>query len=625
MVYDDQPQSRSILGAVPANSGACQFRVWAPQADRLEVRIISPEEQVINLEKQERGYFMGTADDVRIGSLYFYAFKHGFQRPDPASRFQPNGVHGPSQVFNPSDSRWKAEGWRGLPLEQYIIYELHVGTYTPAGTFDAIIPLLPKIRSLGVTAIEVMPISQFPGSRNWGYDGVHPFAVQNTYGGPSEFQRWIDAVHQAGMAVVLDVVYNHLGPEGNYLADFGPYFSNRYRTPWGPAINFDGPGSDEVRHFFIENALYWLQDFRVDALRLDAIHGIFDFSAKPFLSELSEAVHALAQSSSRQIHLIAESDLNDVRVPRPPDFGGFGLDAQWNDDFHHSLHVLLTGEREGYYQDYGKVSHLAKAFKEGFVYSGQYSQFRGRRHGNSSSDVEASQLVVFAQNHDQVGNRMRGERLAGIASFEALKLAAGTVILSPFIPLLFMGEEYGEKAPFQYFTSHSSPELIEAVRKGRREEFARFQWPEGAPDPQSESTFLAAKLDHQARSREPHRTLEQFYRRLIELREGLPSLRRRSKRFCEVLEFEELLVLCMRRWTEAEQAQVIFNFNSRPVPLSLYLACGAWRKVLDSAEEQWYGPGSPAPSDIHSNGESRLTVPATSVVVLIHSHVWGSS
>jgi len=334
------------------------------------------------------------------------------------------------------DFRWDDHLWEGIPLQAYVLYEIHVGTFTPEGTFDAVITHLDELKELGITAIELMPNAQFSGARNWGYDGVFPFAVQSSYGGPWGLKRLVNACHQKEVAVVLDVVYNHLGPEGNYLGDFGPYFTDRYRTPWGHAINFDGPHSDEVRRFFIENALYWITEFHIDALRIDAVHAILDFSAEHFLRELASAVNKRARSLNRRVYIIAESALNDTEVIRSRKLGGHGLDAQWNDDFHHALHTLLTKEEKGYYKDFGRFKHLVKAFSDGFVYSGEYSPYRGRRHGNSSRHIPADRFVVFAQNHDQVGNRMRGERLSSLVSFEGLKLAAGTVILSPYIPLL---------------------------------------------------------------------------------------------------------------------------------------------------------------------------------------------
>src|SRR6185503_2081252 len=394
---------------------------------------------------------------------------------------------------------WQDQTWKGLPLPDYLIYELHVGTFTAEGTFDAAISYLDGLRELGITAIELMPVAQFPGNRNWGYDGVYPYAVQNSYGGPLALKRLVQACHERGLAAILDVVYNHLGREGNYLRELGHYFTDRYRTPWGDAVNFDGPHSDEVRRFFIENALYWITEFHFDALHLDAAHPIFEHSARPFLAELSEAVHRRGEELHRLVYLIPEISMNDVRLILPRQQGGCGCDAQWNDDFHHSLHTLLTGERTGYYQDFGRIEHLVKSLREGFVYTGQDSQYRQRRHGNSARAVPSRRFVICCQNHDQVGNRQLGERLSQLVSFEDLKLAAAVVLLSPCIPLLFMGEEYGETAPFLYFISHSDPDLIEAVRQGRRAEFAAFDWRGEVPDPQDEATFLSAKLRHELR------------------------------------------------------------------------------------------------------------------------------
>ena len=447
------------------------------------------------MARRRRGYHEVLVDGVEPGTLYRYRLDGTLERPDPASRCQPEDVHGPSQVVD-SHFDWDDSAWCGIPLREYILYELHVGTFTPEGTFEAIIPYLPELKALGITAIELMPIAQFPGQRNWGYDGVYPFAVQHSYGGPDGLKRLVQACHRHGLAVVLDVVYNHLGPDGNYLGDYGPYFTERYKTPWGGALNFDGPYSDEVRRFFIDNALFWVTEFRIDALRLDAVHAILDHSAQPFLQELGLALQARAEHMNRRIYAIAESALNDTRIIRSRELGGYGLDAQWNDDFHHALRVLLTDDRGGYYQDFGELGHLAKAFREGFVYAGDYSAYRRRRHGHSSRHMPAQQFVVFAQNHDQVGNRMFGERLSQLVSLEALKLAASAVLLSPFIPLLFMGEEYGEVAPFQYFISHLDPQLVDAVRRGRREEFAAFAWQGEPPDPQDIATFQRAKLDH---------------------------------------------------------------------------------------------------------------------------------
>ncbi|MHB8067051.1 MAG: malto-oligosyltrehalose trehalohydrolase [Desulfobaccales bacterium] len=599
--------SKCGLGATYLGGDLCGFLVWAPLISRVEVHILSPEEQMVPLKKVSRGYHYGVVPMVKPGSRYFYRLDGNTERPDPASKFQPEGVHGPSQVIDPHFV-WEELHWSGIPFSHYVLYELHVGTFTAQGTFDAIVPHLDELKDLGITAIEIMPVAQFPGDRNWGYDGVYPFAVQNSYGGPEGLKRLVNACHQRGLAVILDVVYNHLGPEGNYLLDFGPYFTDRYHTPWGAAINFDGPDSDEVRRFYIENALYWVMEFRLDALRLDAVHGIFDFSALHFLQELASTVHDQAERLNRRIYVIAESDLNDVRLVRPPELGGYGLDAQWNDDFHHALHTLLTGEGTGYYKDFGRIQDLAKAFAEGFVYSGEYSPARRRRHGNTSKDLAARRLVVCAQNHDQVGNRLKGDRLSALVSFEGLKLAAAVVLLSPFIPLLFMGEEYGETAPFPYFVSHSDPDLIEVVRRGRREEFAYLQGADEPPDPQEEATRQSASLDHSLRHQGKHRLLYKLYQELIKLRNETRAGAGLSKDRLEVVCLERESTLVVRRWGREEQFAAIFHFGDTAVSVNVPLPSGRWLKRLASGEERWNGPGPDLPTVLHSDGKVSVTL-----------------
>jgi maltooligosyltrehalose trehalohydrolase len=604
------------LGADYLGGGRCCFTVWAPFTDKVEVRIISPRESIVELDKDGQGYHQGVIEEVEPGTLYLYRLGGGKERPDPASRFQPQGVHGPSQIVNP-DFSWNDHSWVGLALRDSIIYELHVGTFTPEGTFEAIIPHLQNLKNLGITAIELMPVAQFPGSRNWGYDGTYPFAVQNSYGGPVGLKHLINGCHQVGLGVVLDVVYNHLGPEGNYLADFGPYFTDRYRGPWGHPINFDGPYNDEVRRFFVENGLYWVEEFHLDGLRIDAVHGILDFSAYPFLEELAVTVHDLAERLNRRVYLIAESDLNDSRIVRSRELGGFGIDAQWNDDFHHALHTVFTKEDTGYYQDFGELQHLVKAFREGFVYGGDYSIYRKRRHGNSSRRLTAEKFVVFSQNHDQVGNRAQSERLSALVSFEALKLAAAVVLLSPFVPLLFMGEEYGETAPFYYFVSHSDADLVEAVRRGRREEFVAFRWQGEPPDPQDQATFLQCKLDPELRFQGQHELLCSFYRELIRLRRESPPLKVLDKERLEVTGLEEEKVLWWRRWNEEQQVAAVFHFGKQARSLSLPLPEGSWRKQLDSADSLWDGPGSTVSSEVVSQGKVSLSLPAESCVLLM--------
>jgi maltooligosyltrehalose trehalohydrolase len=599
------------LGASWTRAG-CQFRVWAPNAQRVEVRVLDPEERLLPMNRDAVGYWLAEAGDVAPGTRYFYRLDAGQDRPDPASRHQPEGVHGPSKVVG-AGFGWTDDAWRGIPLQKYIIYELQIGTFTAEGTFDGAIARLPDLVDLGVTAIEIMPVAQFPGERNWGYDGVLPFAVQDSYGGPDGLKRLVDAAHAAGLAVILDVVYNHLGPEGNYFSDFGPYFTDRYRSPWGAAMNFDGPGSDEVRRYFIENAVYWLRDFHIDALRLDAVHAMLDFSAGTFLEEMAGVVAREGIELNRQVFLIAESDLNDSRVVRTSEEHGFGLDAQWADDLHHALHVLLTGERQGYYEDFaGAAGHppplrlLAGALADGVLYQGQYAPARGRRHGNSFAGIPAHRLVVCAQNHDQVGNRMLGERLASLVSPARLKLAVAVVLLSPYLPLLFMGEEYGETAPFLYFISHTDPNLVKAVRQGRKEEFAAFMAQGGEPpDPAAAETFERSKLNWQLAQHAWHADLRGFYKELIALRKTVPALRNLSKERQEVSAFEDERVLAVHRWFGESHALAVFNFGEEESVVRVSTPCGAWRRALNSG-------GSAAPeldaqdgrAEIRLNGES---------------------
>jgi maltooligosyltrehalose trehalohydrolase len=402
---------------------------------------------------------------------------------------------------------------------------LHIGTFTEAGTFDAAIARIPHLRELGVTHVELMPVAEFSGDWGWGYDGVDLYAPHHAYGRPDGLKRLMDALHASGLAAVLDVVYNHLGPAGNYLARFGPYFTSCVHTPWGDAVNFGGRGSDEVRSFFIENALMWLRDYHFDAIRLDAVHAIVDSSALHFLEELAAAVADLEVQLSRPLCVIAESDLNDPRLIRPASCGGYGLAAQWSDDFHHALHTVLTGERSGYYSDFGSLELLAKTIERGYAYDGQYSRFRGRRHGRPLEPGLKSRLLGFIQNHDQIGNRAQGERITALTSLDRVRMGAALVLLGPFIPLIFQGEEWGAGTPFQYFTNHSDPDLGLAVSRGRREEFGAFGWtPEEAPDPQDPETFRRSKLNWAELHREPHRGLLDWYRSLIRFRKEHPAL-----------------------------------------------------------------------------------------------------
>jgi maltooligosyltrehalose trehalohydrolase len=587
-----------VAGALYQGHGCCLFVAWAPSRNQVDLRIIFPNERLIPMEKDTQGYWRAEVTNIYPETQYFFRLDSEKERPDPASRFQPKGVHGPSQVVDQSCFVWDDAGWTGLKIENYRIYEIHTGTFTQQGTFDAIASRIDYLQDLGISAIELMPVAQFPGSRNWGYDGVYPYAVQDSYGGPEGLKRLVNICHQRGISVILDVVYNHLGPEGNYLLDYGPYFTNKYRTPWGNAINFDGQNSEEVRAYFIESALAWVTDYHIDALRIDAVHGIFDFGPIHFLRQLGDAVHTRAAELGRHIYVIPESDLNDVRIIEPAKDGGYGLDAQWNDDFHHCLHTLLTGEKRGYYEDFGTIDQMGKAYREGFVYSGQHSFFRKREHGNSSRERPAKQFIVFSQNHDQVGNRMLGDRLSTLVSYEQLKLATGVVLLSPFIPLLFMGEEYGETNPFQYFVSHGDNNLIEAVREGRKREFSTFEWKGKIPDPQAVDTFLKSKIELEKHQHGWHQTLHSLYKKLLCFRKEIPSLQNLSKSDMEVITYIAERTLCVRRWKGSDEIVSLFNFSGDRQAISLQLQKGLWKMILDSSKNQWDNEGKSAESDI---------------------------
>jgi maltooligosyltrehalose trehalohydrolase len=584
-------------GARPQD-GAARFTVWAPKAHQLSVRVrtgIAAGEHP--LARDEHGTFTGTIAGVKAGDDYTYRIDGGDERPDPASRWQPYGVHGASRVVDPDAFVWTDDGWKGIEMADFVIYELHVGTFTPEGTFDAVIPRLAALRELGITAIELMPVAQFPGERNWGYDGVQLYAPQNSYGGPDALRRLVDAAHAEGLAVVLDVVYNHIGPEGNYLAEYGPYFTDVYRTPWGPAMNYDGADSDEVRRFVIENACYWVSDFHMDALRLDAIHGIFDFQARHVLAELTAHVHALARKLGRSVKVIAESDLNDPRLLRPVEKCGYAMDAQWSDDFHHAVHVALTGESAGYYEgfaQYGDIAAIADALARRFVFEGQYAPHRRRRHGAPAADVPADHFVISIQNHDQVGNRATGERLSALVPPDGLRLAAALLLLAPYVPLLFMGEEYGERAPFLYFVSHSDPDLVEAVRRGRREEFESFGWAGEVPDPQAVETFARSRIHFELRNEGEHARLRALYRELIAIRHEEPALRPGAARITVRRDASARWIAMRLDASGARSLLALFNLatSERSIPLSDADGTGWRARFATSGARPDAGPAS---------------------------------
>ncbi|MEB3291167.1 MAG: malto-oligosyltrehalose trehalohydrolase [Leptolyngbya sp.] len=601
-----------MIGSNYLGHNQWEFRVWAPQRQQVAIRLLTEPERTVPLGVEPGGYWASVVEGVPPGTLYQVVLDGDLQRPDPASRSQPQGVHGPSQVVDTQAYAWQDGAWQGLPLAEFVLYEIHVGTFTPEGTFEAIIPRLPVLQDLGITALEIMPVAQFPGERNWGYDGVYPFSVQPSYGGPDGLKRLVEACHQRGMAVVLDVVYNHLGPEGNYIADFGPYFTQRYTTPWGAALNFDDAHSDGVRELVLDNVRMWVTDFHLDGLRLDAIQAIYDLSAQHILAEMQAVVRPLAETRGYPCYLIAESDLNDRRVIAPPDQGGHGLDAQWSDDFHHALHTRLTGETDGYYEDFGHPDLLGKALHQGFAYDGVYSHYRRRRHGNDARDRPPQQFVVYAQNHDQVGNRRLGERLSTLVSFESLKLAAGTVLFSPYVPMLFMGEEYGETAPFLYFIDHSDPDLVAAVHEGRQREFAAFHAQGEPPDAANPQTLEQCVLNWDRHTEGKSGTLWRFYQALLHLRKQIPALGVSDQRLMAPLGSPASGIIGWKRWQRPSEVLILANFQPESVPYCPRLG-GRWQRRLDSASEDWLGPGSTTPATL-SDGDDCCLPPHSLVL-----------
>ncbi|MGI5165070.1 malto-oligosyltrehalose trehalohydrolase [Spirillospora sp. CA-253888] len=502
-----------------------RFEVWAPEAGRVEVAIGDDRHALAPVEDRP-GRWAAEVPGAAHGTDYGFVLDGGEVLPDPRSPWQPHGAHGPSRVLDHAAFTWSDGHWRGRPLPGSVLYELHVGTFTPEGTFDAAIGRLDHLVALGVDVIELLPVAAFPGRHGWGYDGVHLWAPHEPYGGPEGLKRLVDAAHARGLAVVLDAVYNHLGPSGNRLGSYGPYFTAAHATPWGDAVNFDQAGSDEVRAFVIENALMWLRDYHLDGLRLDAVHAITDHRAVHVLEELAVAVAGLAAHLRRHLFLVAESDLNDPRLITPREAGGYGLDAQWDDDVHHALHAALTGERQGYYCDFGALDTLAKALTSAFVHDGTMSTYRGRHHGRPVDRLRtpAHRFVTFLQNHDQIGNRAAGDRIAAGLPPGMLKVGAALLLLGPFTPMLFQGEEWGASTPWCYFTDHREPELARAVSEGRRREFARYGWQDEVPDPQAVETFRRSVLDWDETDKEHHRELLEWHRALIALRRSRPEL-----------------------------------------------------------------------------------------------------
>lgn len=580
--------------------GVC-WRVWAPRAAEVDLVLVDVDGVEVASHVMHRdvwGYHDLTLPGGKAGDRYAFRLDDGPLRPDPCSMWQPNGVHRASALYFPEEFAWTDENWAGVKREDLVFYELHVGTFTPEGTLEAIIPRLESLKMMGITALEIMPLGQFPGERNWGYDGAHLFAVQNSYGGPVGLQRLVDAAHRVGIAVVLDIVLNHFGPEGNYIGEYAPYYSSRYTTPWGPAFNFDGRDSDPVRDFVLDNVWQWIHEFHLDGLRLDAVHAMFDNSPQHILSEVKQCADEAAKARGLTSIIIAESLMNDVRMVRSVEHGGYGLDAEWNEDFHHALFAFLTGEKHGKYVDFGAAQQLPHVLMHTFHLSGSYSQFRRRRWGAPAGNIPGDRFVIGTQNHDHIGNRAQGERLCQLLNPNIQRLCASLMLLAPYLPLIFMGEEYGEPNPFLFFCSFEDAGLIENVRQGRARDYA-LEGP--IPDPQSIETYLNSKLSWAWQGQDFQSGLRQLYCDLLEARRNWPALRdfqTRSSRLWPDAQHTTVLEL-IRGGTQHEHPGSLacyFNLTDRPQPIPYQMPTCPDCVSLFRSEQNRYGSlieGSP--------------------------------
>jgi len=590
-------------------SGKADVVVWAPEKEQVDVLINS--DRKLSLGKEEDGYWWLNTDAISPGDTYQFILDGEDPLPDPATLYQPEGVHGPSGAFDLKAFKWSDSAWQNPQLKDYIIYELHAGTFTDEGTFISMIEKLDYLTELGVNAIEIMPVSQFAGNRNWGYDGVFPYSVQDTYGGPAALQKLVNACHEKGIAVIMDVVYNHMGPEGNVLSQYGPYFTDKYNTPWGDAMNFDDKWSDGVRAYFVDNAIMWFRDFHIDALRMDAVHAIKDFSPKHLLAEISEATRKLAADGGGEHYLIVEMDLNDTRYIKSAEEGGYGMHGQWIDEFHHALRVSSGQEKSGYYSDFDPITSLAKSYRDAYVYDGIYSEHRKRKFGVKADGFSGDHFVVFSQNHDHIGNRMLGERTSQLVSFEMQKLLAGAVMASPYVPLLFMGEEWAETNPFQYFVSHTDPELAEAVRKGRKKEFAEFHLEGEAPDPMAEDTFNKSKVQWDLLDKAPHQTMLAYYKELIRLRKSNAVLGDCNRDGVTVFEYPEMESIVVQRVSGDITSAILLNFSKSEQSIKLLEGIENWKKWIASSDTKW---GGKVELDVEIAG-SEMKLPAESFAI----------
>ncbi len=632
------------VGAWPEGEGI-RFRVWAPAAGSVEVEVTRREEasRAYRLERFSDGSFSTLVAGAGAGDRYRYRLDDKPFSPDVASRHQPDGVHGPSEIVDPSTFRWSDENWRGIDPRELAFYELHVGTFTPQGTFASAAQQLPALRELGVTAVELMPLGDFPGEHNWGYDGVALFAPARCYGAPDDLRRFVDAAHQQGLAVFLDVVYNHLGPDGNYLGAFSPYyFSTRHHTPWGPAINFDGEQSGPVRQFFIENALHWLHEYHFDGLRLDATHAILDDSGQHILAELAARVEECFAEPGRRVLLIAEDSRNLAHMVKPGSEGGWGLDGIWADDFHHQVRRLLAGDRDGYFQDYsGTTADIATTVRQGWFYCGQYSEYLERPRGSDPAGLGPEKFVICIQNHDQVGNRAFGDRLHHSVDAAAYRAASVLLLCSPETPLLFMGQEWACSSPFQFFTDHHE-ELGRQVTAGRRREFRRFaaftdpKIRETIPDPQARKTFENSRLDWGEREAEPHAAILRLYARLLKLRREWPAMH--SGDSFQVEAVSEGMVLMRRaapggasKRTDGGDLLVAVQLRGNgSVDLKRHswaapaAGCG-WRVILSTEDSQSCRDGSPVSMEPGTAGPTTIAFSRPGAVIFQQTLLEGAA
>ena len=565
------------------------FTVWAPLAEEMVLHIVHPCERKIPMERSSDGWFRVHVPGAGAGTRYFYMPDNGAALPDPASHAQPESVSGPSEIIDHNAFEWTDSSWKGIPFNKLILYEVHVGTFSAEGSFEGIIPMLDDIADTGINALQLMPVNQFAGNRNWGYDGVYIYAVQNSYGGPAGLKKLVDACHARNIAVYLDVVYNHLGPEGHVFNKFGPYFTDKYATPWGNAINLDDEFSDPVRDYFSDNALHWFSNYHIDGLRMDAVHFMYDKGAVHIWDYTRRKLDALELKLGRPLYIIAESDTNSPRVTQPAAMGGHCFTAQWLDDFHHALYPLLDPSGVNRYSDFGLMEQLAKAYKDGFVHSGEYVNFRKRRHGASSAGVAGNQFIVFTNNHDQCGNRPGGERMSLLVNFERQQIAAAAMFLSPYIPMLFMGDEYAEDQPFFYFSGYADPGMQQAIREGRKKEFEKFNGENEMPDPFADDTLERSKLQWHKRNNGQYKEMLEWHKKLIALRQTNPALQSFGKNDTEAYPVgQQAFILYRKSICKKHQLIALFNISDRAINTNTPGMHAAWKLLLQS------GQGAPA-------------------------------